>query len=251
HELALHTEIGIAASWCDGEEARRLEPALADAVVGAGIYEDDAVVDPPRMLEAARSAAEDAGARVICGIEARAVTEVGGRVTGLDTAVGTIACGAVVLAAGSWSPQIAGTGLAPTAVEPMRGQMLEIQTSPLPIGRLLIAPDAYLSPRADGRVLVGATVERVGFETAVTAGAAAKLLSGAIAAVPAPAAAHLRDHWCGFRPRPVDDMPAIGPGAIAGLVIATGHFRSGIVLAPITAELVAALVTGEAPAVDL
>ena len=250
-ELALHREIGMAGDWVAGDEARRLEPALAASIAGAAIYPDDAVVDPPRLLAAARAAAERAGAQIVCGVDVRAVQIASGKVRGLETARGTVTAGSIVIAAGSWSGQIAGSGLTAESVEPMRGQMLELRLPEALLGKLIVAPCAYLSPRSDGRVLVGATVERVGFEVAVTAGAAARLLAGAIAVVPALERAHLTGHWCGFRPRTPDEMPALGRGAAKGLIVATGHFRSGLVLAPLTAEIVAALVVDETPSVDL
>jgi glycine oxidase len=250
-EIALHREIGIAARWLDTAEARASEPGLAPSLIGAALYDDDAVVDPPRLLDAARRAAEDAGAKIVCGVEVLAIEAAGDRVAGIRTSAGTVAAGGVVLAAGSWSATIPGSGLLAGAVEPMRGQMIEVRLPTPPIDRLVVAPGAYLSPRLDGRVLVGATVERVGFDAAVTAGAAARLLAAAIAAVPALEGARLSAHWCGFRPRTADELPALGPGPLDGLVIATGHFRSGVVLAPITAEIVTALVLGEPSLVDL
>jgi glycine oxidase len=162
-----------------------------------------------------------------------------------------IAANAVVIAAGSWSTLIGETSLASDAVQPARGQMIELHVDAPVVRGVLEAADCYLSPRDDGRLLLGSTVELVGFREGATASAVRDLLSAALRLVPALADATVSRTWAGFRPKTHDDMPLIGTVGIDSLVIATGHFRNGVLLAPITGEIVAALLTGGDLPVDI
>src|SRR5207253_10402117 len=151
----------------------------------------------------------------------------------------------VVLAAGAWSRAIA--GLAPELrppVRPIKGQMLALRmdaSAPL-ISHVVWAPGAYLVPRRDGRLLVGATVEERGFDTALTAGGVLTLLEAAWRALPAVEELPIEEMWAGHRPGSRDDAPILGPGPVEGLIYATGHHRNGILLAPVTADAIARLV---------
>src|SRR5262249_54473047 len=149
----------------------------------------------------------------------------------------------VVLAAGAWSP-LAGSGLPPGSIEPIRGQAMELTTAARPIDHVLFGPRAYLSPRDDGRVIVGATQERAGFRKAVTVSGIRGQLGAAAAILPELDTAEIASTWAGLRPGTPDGAPILGPGHVDGLVLSTGHFRNGILLAPITGEVVAALVCG-------
>jgi glycine oxidase len=203
-------------------------------------------------LRALRIAAEKKGARFRSGGVVQGVAISEGRAVGVELADGTILRSRyVVLAAGSWSNLVAGTGLPPRTIRPARGQIVELRLPAPVFGRLLVGPRAYLSPRDDGRVLVGSTLEFVGYEKRVTAGAVATLLAGAIEIVPALADAELGAAWSNFRPFTDDELPLIGHGAFPGLVLATGHYRNGILLSPITAEIVKDLVLGRSPSVDV
>jgi glycine oxidase len=235
---------GLDAELWDASRLAREEPALAPCA-GAACFAGDGVVDPPRLLEAARAAVERAGAVWTRGL-VRDVILSDGRCRGAVLDEGsTLAADEVIVCAGSWS----GT-LQPLPIEPVRGQLFELRLPAPPIRRVVEGDEAYLSRRADGRVLVGSTEERVGFERAVTAAAAARLLPAAVRMVPALGAAQLTGSWCGFRAGTPDTLPILGRAA-PGLVLATGHFRNGIVLAPITGAIVAAICTGEPPPVDL
>jgi glycine oxidase len=128
---------------------------------------------------------------------------------------------------------------------------VELSTAAPLVQAVVYGPRCYLSPRDDGRVLVGSTVEFVGFTPGVTAAAVRDLLGGAIELVPALGEAAIGRSWSSFRPHTRDELPLIGRSALDGLLLATGHFRNGILLAPITARIVAALVTGTDPPVDL
>jgi len=136
-------------------------------------------------------------------------------------------------------------------VRPLRGQMVQLQTR-LPVARhILVSPEGYLVPRADGRLIAGSTMEFAGFDKQVTAEGLARILGMALRLCPALGSAAVDATWAGFRPYTEDHLPLLGPGPLPGLFLATGHFRNGILLAPITAKLVAQSVLGEKPSVDL
>jgi len=172
-------------------------------------------------------------------------------VVGVDVDGEALRADAVVVAAGSWSGLVQGVPLDPRVVRPLRGQMLQLQTR-LPLMRhILVSPEGYLVPRADGRVIAGSTMEFAGFDKQVTAEGLARILALALRLCPALGAAAVDSHWAGFRPYTEDHLPLLGPGPLPGLFLATGHFRNGILLTPITARLVAQCVLGERPSVDL
>lgn len=236
----------------DRATAREIEPTIAEGATFAAHFPDEARIDPPRLLKALRIAAERAGTVFKSGALVRRVVTDGDRASGVEIEGGQTISGAhVVVAAGSWSNLVPGVPLAPSALRPARGQIVELSV-PVPILRGIVNTERiYLSPRDDGRVLVGSTLEFVGFERAVTAKAVRDLLDGAIAAAPALERAELVRCWSAFRPFTPDERPLLGPTAIERLWLATGHFRNGILLSPLTAEIVAACVLGERPPVDL
>jgi glycine oxidase len=134
---------------------------------------------------------------------------------------------------------------------PARGQIVELKTSVPLLSSIVFGPDCYVVPRADGRLLVGSTLEFVGFRREVTAGAVAKLLAAAIRLVPALAEAELSGSWSSFRPYTQDELPLLGPSATPGLLWMSGHYRNGILLAPISAKIVADCVQGKPPPLEL
>jgi len=172
-----------------------------------------------------------------------------GRVTGLVVGETHVAAETVVLAAGAWSGEIAGLPAEARApVRPVKGQMLALKMDPAaPLLRHVVwAPRAYLVPRQDGRLIVGGTVEEKGFDGALTAGGVFAMLEGAWRAVPGTEELAIDEMWVGFRPGSRDDAPLLGPSSVAGLVHATGHYRNGILLTPVTADLIAHyLISGE------
>lgn len=255
-EAALHRRRaeGGEARWLGPEEARRLEPALAPRITGALHDPAPCQVDNARFTRALADLAADRGATFRLGHAVTRVMRDGDRVTGLETEAGPVPAGVTVLAAGAWSAALAATAGLDLPVRPVKGQMLE---SRLPAGRLhalVWTEDVYLVPRAGGRVLVGATVEEAGFDTRVTLGGVVRLAAAAVEAVPALAGAALVRTWAGLRPGTPDGLPILGRVAgLEGLVLATGHFRNGILLAPITARLLADLILEgrSAPLLDL
>jgi glycine oxidase len=157
----------------------------------------------------------------------------------------------VVLAAGSWSAAVGGSGLPPGAARPVRGQIALLDTRPPLLGRVVFSDRGYVVPRADGRVLCGSTMEEVGHERAVTAGGLRGILDLALGIAPALAAAPLIDSWCNFPPASPDGWPVLGASSLLGLYYATGHTRNGILLCPITADAVPAAILGRPAPVDL
>ena len=232
HQLAFQQKLGLPLSWISAAETRRREPHLAGKLAGAVWSPEDTQVDNRKLAAALRIAAERAGAVIH---EHQAVTEIaskGGEVSGVVLADGTkVAADVVVLAAGAWSRAIA--GLAPELrppVRPIKGQMLALRMDPAAplVSHVVWAPGAYLVPRVDGRLLVGATVEEKGFDATLTAGGLLTLLEAAWRAIPAVEELPIEETWVGHRPGSRDDAPILGPAPLGGLIYATGHYRNGV-----------------------
>ncbi len=241
---------GLPVTVLDDAEVRRLEPGLSPAARGALWFEEEGSLDPRQLGRALAIAAARAGARFLTG-QVRAIRHQGGRAVGVEHEGGFIDAAHVVLAAGSWSLQVAGHGLPPRAVRPVRGQMAVLDTRPPLLSRVIFSGHGYVVPRPDGRVLCGSTMEEAGFEKAVTAGGLLHVLEVGVGIAPALAAAPVVETWSNFRPASPDGEPILGPGALPGLLYATGHTRNGILLCPITADAIAACVLGAPPPVDL
>lgn len=246
-----HAMFGEDAAPLDREAARAKEGALCEGVAGAVRFRHDCRIDPPALMLAVERAARNAGVTIAQDDGAARVIVEGGRATGVGLASGEVArAGAVVLAAGAWS-LLEGSGLGEGWIEPIRGQMIELKLRAPPIDHVVFGPEAYLSPRDDGRVIVGATQERAGFHKAVTVRGIRGLLGGAASLVPALEDAEIARVWSGLRPATPDGSPLLGRGFVPGLIVATGHFRNGILLAPITGEIVASLALDGSSPVDL
>jgi glycine oxidase len=246
HQLAFQQNLGLPLHWISAAETRRREPHLAGKLAGAVFSPQDHQVDNRKLAAALRIAAQAAGATICEHRPVRAISTQGGRADGIVLADGTkIAADVVVLAAGAWSRSIDGlpAELRPP-VRPIKGQMLALRMDPAAplVNHVIWAPGAYLVPRRDGRLLVGATVEEKGFDTALTAGAMLMLLEAAWRALPAVEELAIEETWVGHRPGSRDDAPIVGQGPLDGLFYATGHHRNGILLAPITADAIARLV---------
>ncbi len=244
------SRIGAKVEVIDGDEVRRLEPGISPETRGALWFVDEASLDPRLLVKALAVAAARVGATFVTGIVRRVAVE-NGRAVGVDHETGRISAGAVVLAAGAWSMLVEGNGLPANAVHPVRGQMLLLDTRPPLLSRVCFSDKGYLVPRSDGRVLCGSTMEDAGFEKAVTAGGMARVLEMALELAPPLAKAPFLDCWSNFRPASPDGSPVLGAGAVPGLFYAAGHTRNGVLLTPISADSVSALVLGKAPPVDL
>ncbi len=231
---------------------REREPELGPRVHGGLLYAGDGRVDPRRLLKALHIAAHRAGAEFRSGAYVRRVLTREGRAHGVALDDGKeLLARSVLVAAGSWTTLVEGVGLAAGRVIPARGQIIELEAARPLLGSVVFGPGAYLVPRDDGRVLVGSTLEFVGYQRDVTAGAVRNLLAAALELVPALESASLKSTWSNFRPYTPDELPLIGRTPIDGLLLATGHYRNGILLAPITAEIVSSLVHGRRPPVPL
>jgi glycine oxidase len=246
HQLVFQQQLGLPLQWISAAETRRREPHLAGKLAGAVFSPQDTQVDNRKLAAALRIAAETAGASINEHRGVSAISSHAGRADGVVLADGTkIAADVVVLAAGAWSRDIAGVApeLRPP-VRPIKGQMLALRMDPSAalLSHVVWAPGAYLVPRRDGRLLVGATVEEKGYDTSLTAGGILTLLEAAWRAVPAVEELPIEEMWVGHRPGSRDDAPILGAGPIEGLIYATGHHRNGILLAPITADAIARLV---------
>jgi glycine oxidase len=241
---------GLPVEVLDDAALRNLEPAISPQARGALFFRDEASLDPRLLSRAVAIAAARAGATYLTGQVRRIVTE-GGRAAGVEHDAGRIDAAAVVLAAGSWSMQVEGNGLPPGSVRPVRGQIAVLDTRPPLLSRAIFSGHGYVVPRIDGRILVGSTMEEVGFEKAVTAEGLRHVLGVAIGIAPALARAPVVETWSNFRPASRDGEPILGAGAVPGLFYATGHSRNGILLAPITADAIAAAVLGRPSPVDL
>jgi glycine oxidase len=223
--------------WLNGDEARRLEPYLAPEICSALRFPDDYQIENRKLIDALIVANRKLGVRLIENCEVNRLIVQAGRSTGVETSSGTIDAPVTVLAAGAWSSFIASAER--IAVEPIRGQMLCFEAQPQLASHVLYSQRGYLIPRHDGRLLAGSTSEQVGFKKEVTEAGTASIKSMAFEIMPALQELTLVDQWAGFRPRALDGLPVLGPAEnIDGLFYATGHYRNGILLAPITAELV-------------
>jgi len=245
---ALHERLGLEVSWLRGGECRQLEPGLATGVVGGVEAPGEAEVDPRALLAALRRAAERAGARLHAETEVSELLHEGGAVRGVRLAGGkAIAAERVLVASGAR----AGGELLPQAVRPpirpLKGEIVRLRADPgaRPCERLIVTERVYIVPREGDEVVVGATVEDRGFDLRVTAGGVLELLREAYRVLPEIAELELVECSAGLRPATPDNAPVIGATAIENLLVAGGHHRNGILLAPITALGIEALLAGD------
>ena len=247
-ERELRTRMGLSATPLLPSLARALEPSLAPAVRGALEIPGDHVVDPRALCAALVVACERSGVPLCTGCAVARLVVDGDRVAGVALADGSsLAATQVVLAAGAWSGELA--GIPPTVqlpVRPVKGQTLRLRDPqhdperPL-LSRVVRFAGGYLVPRGDGHYVLGATVEERGFDTTITALALYELLRDAAEVVPGVLELDVEEACAGLRPGTPDNAPLLGPSrALDGLVLATGHYRNGILLAPVTGELIAA-----------
>jgi glycine oxidase len=235
------------------EKTRRMEPAVGGGISGALECRDTAQVRNPRLLEALRIACERAGVdlREGCAVEAFAVE--GDRVTGVTTSEGTLAAGHTILCAGAWSTTLDDRLRDLIPIHPVRGQMVLLKLDRRSFQRVVSHGKTYLVPRRDGHVLLGSTEEpEAGFEKRNTARGVAELIEKALRFVPSLAEATVAATWSGLRPATPDGKPFLGPvPGMPGLIAAAGHFRSGLALAPVTAEAIAAMICDDPFEIDL
>jgi glycine oxidase len=254
HELeatvAWQSALGLRASFLTADEARALEPKLSPDAVAAAHFPDDHQVDPRKLMGALSAAARATGVTFRSGAVG-GLLSTHGRVEGVEVDGARVEADLTIVAAGAWSALVAGVGLEPKHLAPARGQMLELALPRPPLRHILKSGPGYVVPRADGHVICGTTVELVGFDKRVTATGLSTVLQQAMALCPALSEATVVDSWSGLRPWTPDGLPILGKGSLDGLLLASGHYRNGILLAPITARLLAQVARGERPSVDL
>ena len=250
--IAVHHGLGLKAEAISAEDARELEPALSEEMEAGILRPDEASVDNRALTKAVLEAARRSGAEIFPDCIVEAICREEGRenrCAGLLLKNGRVEARWTVVAAGSFSPEIRGAErYAP--VRPAKGQMIALRADELKIERVLWSERIYLVPRNDGRILAGATIEYVGFDKETTAGSIEKILSAAIELAPGLAGARIEEMWAGLRPDSPDHLPILGPTDLEGLLIATGHFRSGILLAPVTAKLIREWISEERVSVE-
>jgi glycine oxidase len=252
-ELSTHVALqhgwGLKAEAISAEDAREMEPALSPEVEAAVLRPDEASVDNRALTQAVLDAARKSGAEIFAHKKVRGIWREKNRCAGLQLENEKVSAKWTIVAAGSFSGNIAGVD-AYAPVRPAKGQMVSLRAQHVQIERVLWSDKIYLVPRNDGRILAGATVEYVGFDKRVTAGGVRKILDGAIELAPDLAQARVEETWAGLRPDSPDHLPILGPTEIEALLVATGHFRSGILLTPITARLIREWITEQRVSTD-
>jgi glycine oxidase len=249
-EAKAQQALGLGLAWLEPDALLRKEPVLSADLCGGFHLAQEHSLDPVRLTRALRRSAEAKGAVIAARTEVTFIEAgAGGPRAVLTADGGRVAADAVVLAAGAWSSTVGGAGFTPPPAEPVRGQIVCFRAPGL-LSHIVVGRNAYLVPRGDGRIVVGSTMERAGFDRSVTAAGLARLTTEAIRLVPALADKPLYGAWAGLRPGSPDGLPILGRVA-DGVFVACGHLRQGVTLAPITARLITALVQGRDPGFDL
>jgi len=242
--------VGAAVEWLEGSELRRQEPAVSPSAVAALLSPEEGQVHSPRLTAAFIAAAQTLGAEVRAGLPVTGLRCSDGQVHGVQTPAGPVEGDVTVICGGAWTPQITTELGVELPVRPIRGQIVLLRPAAPLSRRIIWGPGVYLVPRADGSLVVGSTMEDVGFDCRPTAAGVARLLPAAMAVLPALAESTVVQAWAGLRPGSPDHQPLVGPlPGWRGVIVATGHHRNGILLSAITGELVAQLTReGKPPA---
>ena len=238
------SKAGLEVERLTPDEARDLEPCIGESLKGALRFPNDIQVENRRLVNALVNSVANKGVKILATTNVEALSVERGRLRGLKTSRGHISCQTVVVAAGTWSSTIEHSRT--PRIEPIRGQMICFDAKPQLTRHVIYSPRGYLVPRHDGRLLAGSTSEHAGFTKQVTAGGLNQIIANAREISPQILNLPVVDTWSGLRPRAPDGLPVLGPcDEIDGLFYATGHYRNGILLAPVTGELIAeAVVTG-------
>ncbi|MEL4897216.1 glycine oxidase ThiO [Crocosphaera sp. Alani8] len=231
--------------WLDKTAVRLYQTGLGDDVVGGWWYSEDGQVDNRQVLQALRQAAKQLGVNIREGVTVQTLQQKNGKVTSILTNQGELEGNTYILASGSWASQIL-----PVPVRPIKGQMLAVKmpytpNEPYPLQRVLYGPSTYLVPRQHGRLIIGATSEDVGWTPHNTPQGIETLIKRATRLYPDLANWEIEEFWWGYRPGTPDELPILGYYGCDNLILATGHYRNGILLAPITASLIADLVINQ------
>ena len=239
---------GLDTSWLSGTDVRRLEPGLRPSIAAGIFCGGDHQVDPRLLIPALIRALRARSGLLFQNCQVAALETTCGRISGLATAAGFCRAQTVVVAGGVWSAD----GFLPYAIDipvrPLKGQALALRTTRATgsLSHVIWTEQIHLGPKSDGRLIVGATMEDAGFNPAITAGGVLSLLEGVHRALPSSEEMEIEAIWSGFRPTTEDDAPILGITDVPGLLVAAGHHRNGILLAPVTAVAIEELVTSGA-----
>ena len=247
--MAVYHGVGLRAEALSRESVKELEPALTERVRGGVLRPDESSLDSRELTRATLKAGERKGVEIHANTAAKGIWKAGKRCKGLTLADGKVEAKWTVVAAGCFSAEIGGVE-AYAPVSPTKGQIVLLQSETVNIEHVIWTEHAYLVPRGEGRILAGSTMERMGFDRTMTMAGVKKIIDGALEAIPALETAKIEEMWAGLRPDSPDHLPILGPVDIEGLLFATGHFRSGILLAPITAQLIGEWVKNERVSLD-
>jgi glycine oxidase len=251
HRFEWQRRKGLEVEWLTGDEARQLEPCVSAKVNCALRFPNDFQVENRRLISALIRANEELGVHFVNGSTVNALRIEHQRVRGVETSNGSITAPVVIVAAGAWASLIKSPDekLPSIGIEPVRGQMICFAAQPQITSHVLYSSRGYLVPRRDGRLLAGSTAEHVGFDKSTTVAGIDAIKSMAREIAHGTTSLSMVDSWAGFRPRAKDGLPVLGPcSGIKGLFYATGHYRNGILLAPITGKVIAdAIVDGLMP----
>ncbi|MBE5395486.1 glycine oxidase ThiO [Brevibacillus borstelensis] len=231
---------GYAVEWMTGEEMRRVEPLLTEQAI-AGIYSpEEGHINNRMLLNALVAACKKMGATLLSGSVVTGMAKEGGRIVGVETTTGPLRAGHTVIASGAWAGIMAEWLDFAVPVRPVRGQVASVSSSGIPLRTVIFGTSGYITPKLDGKIVLGATEDEAGFQRHVTLSGLAKVLDGVMPYVPALHSAAFQQAWAGLRPATADSMPLLGPvPGWQGVSIAGGHFRNGILLSPVTAKVMA------------
>lgn len=233
--------------WMTPEELAKAEPALTREIRGALRFNGDDQVNPYRLADAFREGCRALGGTVLTHTEVTGLRVEGNRVTAVETSAGALPCAMVVNAAGAWAAEIGRMAKIEIPVFPVRGQIVGTETLPKIMHASVSTTDCYLAQKQHGEIIIGSTTEDVGFDTGVTSSAMRTLSAGAIRAVPMLESVGVKRVWSGLRPGSPDELPILGPAkGVQGYLNACGHFRTGILNAPLTGLVVSELAANKA-----
>ena len=247
---------GLRAEWLDAPQVAAAEPLLRGAaswrLAGALHLPDEAQVRSPRLVRALAEAASKRGARVLEGTPVTEVVATGDRIEQVNTAVGSFAAGTVVLSAGAWSGRLAYMLGLYLPVQPIKGQIVALDGLLARPQHILWSGGCYLTPKSDGQIIVGSTEEHSGFDRRPTLSALLQLATGATDISARFGSLPVAQMWAGLRPALPDRYPAMGraPG-FRNLIVATGHFRNGVLLGPLTGQIMTEILCDQSPSWDL
>jgi glycine oxidase len=248
---------GLSVQKLDSSDARSLEPCISESVRGALRFPRDIQVENRRLLSALIAANQNLGVQLMSGTTLESIRVTRGKIEGAETSRGFVSTATIVISGGAWSSliQVGDAGSPNPRIEPVRGQMVCLDSTGYPPGisrHVIYSCRGYIVPRRDGRLLAGSTTEQAGFDKSVTASGVHSILSNALEISPRISDLPVTGAWAGLRPRAQDSLPVLGSSSVnRGLVFATGHYRNGILLAPITGELIAGAIVDNVVSPDL